>query len=136
VKRHGLNHQRVRFVQDDALTWPLPPGVFDLVVTHFFLDCFGHEELAGLITKVAAGATDKARWLLADFQVPDRGWRKSRAKVVLALLYLFFRFATGLSAGRLTPPGNLLRAAGFRLAGQRVGNFGLVHSDLWQRGNQ
>ena len=135
VQRNGLNGERVRFVQSDALTWQSPPGVFDLVVTHFFLDCFRREELESLVARVAAGTTDAARWLLADFRIPDRGWQRWRAHGVLALLYLFFRIATGLSAARLTPPDDFLRGAGFRLAGRRLDNFGLVHSDLWLRGN-
>ena len=48
-------------------------------------------------------------------------------------MYAFFRFATGLSAARLTPSDDFLQAAGFRLAGRRLANFGLVHSDLWLR---
>ena len=67
----------------DALTWQPPRGVFDLVATHFFLDCFRRDELERLVAKVAASATDEARWLLADFRVPASGWRKWRARVVL-----------------------------------------------------
>jgi hypothetical protein len=104
-----------------------------LIVTHFFLDCFRREELQALIANVAASASDNARWLLADFCVPESGWRRWRARLVLALLYGFFRFATGLSASRLTPPDGFLAAAGFRQADQRQANFGLVHSDLWLR---
>jgi ubiquinone/menaquinone biosynthesis C-methylase UbiE len=136
VKRKGLDDERVTFERCDALEWQPPRRVFDLVVTHFFLDCFRCDELGNLIAKVAISATDDARWLLADFRQPDSGWRKWRAKAVLALMYAFFRFATGLSASRLTPPNGFLEAAGFRLAGQRLANFGLVHSDLWLRGRR
>lgn len=133
VKRNGLDDARVRFEQRDALSWRPPRAAFDLVVTNFFLDCFRREELKGLIAKVAVSATDEARWLLADFRLPERGWRQARARVVLALMYRFFRCATGLSASRLTPPDRFLEAAGFRLTHQRLVNFGLVHADLWLR---
>jgi ubiquinone/menaquinone biosynthesis C-methylase UbiE len=127
---------RVRFEQVDALTWQPPQTVFDLVVTHFFLDCFRCEELGKLIAKVAASTTDDARWLLADFRLPEHGWRKWRAKTVLTLMYAFFRFTTGLSAAQLTSPSGFLEASGFRLADQQLANFGLVHSDLWRRGKR
>ncbi len=133
VKRRELDATRVGFEQGDALTWPAPTGVFDLVVTHFFLDCFRRDELEGLVAKVAASATSDACWLLADFRLPERGWQRWRARVVLALMYGFFRCATGLSASRLTPPDDFLEAAGFRLADQRLVNYGLTHSDLWLR---
>ncbi len=135
-KVDGLNNRdlfRVGFEQGDALTWPAPTGVFDLVVTHFFLYCFRRDELEGLVAKDAASATSDACWLLADIRLPERGWQRWRARVVLALMYGFFRCATGLSASRLTPPDDFLEAAGFRLADQRLVNYGLTHSDLWLR---
>jgi ubiquinone/menaquinone biosynthesis C-methylase UbiE len=124
---------RVMFERADALKWQPPRNEFDLVVTNFFLDCFRHDELERLIAKVSDAATNEARWLLADFQVPDSGWRKWRAKTLLALMYAFFRFSTGLSAARLTAPSEFLETAGFRLVEQRLANFGLVHSDHWLR---
>lgn len=124
---------RVQFVPADALTWPPPQGTFDLVVTNFFLDCFRREELAGLLAKVAGSATPDARWLLADFREPESGWRRWRARAALAFMYGFFRIATGLSASRLTPPDEFLSRSQFRLVARRFANFGLVHSDLWER---
>jgi ubiquinone/menaquinone biosynthesis C-methylase UbiE len=134
--RRGLSESelaRVQFVQADALKWQPPGNEFDLVVTNFFLDCFRAEELESLVTKVGVSATKDSRWLLADFCEPETGWRKWRAKAVLAFMYAFFRLATGLSASRLTPLDGFLEAGGFRLASRRLANFGLAHSDLWQR---
>lgn len=124
---------RVQFVQADALTWRPPDKQYDLVVTNFFLDCFRPEELAALVSKIAANATADALWLLADFREPESGWRRWRGRAVLALMYGFFRVAAGLSASRLTPPDGFLEAGGFRLAARRLANFGLAHADLWQR---
>jgi len=129
----GPDRRRVRFEQVDVRTWQAPVGVFDLVVTNFFLDCFRREELQSLVMKVAASARPDARWLLADFREPETGWRRWRARMVLKLMYGCFRWATGLSAARLTPPDGFLENAGFRLAGRRLANFGLAHSDLWRR---
>ena len=133
LNRHGLNPARVRFVPADALAWQPPPEKFDLVATHFFLDCFRPAELASLVAKISACTTDGAHWLLADFRVPARGWRAWRARLILSLLYAFFRLTTGLSASRLTPPDPFLETAGFRLVERRLNNFGLIHSDLWSR---
>lgn len=109
------------------------PARFDLIVTHFFLDCFRPGELEQLVQKIAAASADHARWLLADFRLPPHGWQRWRARAVLALMYSFFRLATGLSARRLTPPDGFLEAAGFQLARRHTANFGLAHSDLWLR---
>lgn len=124
---------RVRFVQTDALMWLPPRDKFDLVVTHFFLDCFQPEELAVLVAKIATSATADARWLLSDFREPESGWRRWRGRALLALMYAFFRRATALSASRLTPRDEFLAEGGFRLASRLLANYGLAHSDLWQR---
>jgi len=133
LNRHGLNAARVRFVPANALAWQPPDEKFDLVATHFFLDCFRPAELASLVAKIAACTTDNAHWLVADFRIPARGWRAWRARLILSLLYAFFRVTTGLSASRLTPPDSFLETAGFYLVERRLNNFGLVHSDLWSR---
>lgn len=133
VRRAGLDTARVRFEQRDVLAWSPRPEGFDLIVSHFFLDCFRPAELGRLIPRVASGATPEARWLVGDFRVPDRGWQRLRALAVHRLMYAFFRIVTGLSAARLTPPDRFLEAVGFTLSQRRYYNFGLLHSDCWRR---
>ena len=83
LAREKLDGSRVSFQQMDVLVWTPPPGKFDLVVTNFFLDCFRAEQLQKLIPLLAGSATNDAIWLLADFHVPERGWRRWRASVIL-----------------------------------------------------
>ena len=134
LARERLDESRVRFQQMDVLQWTPPKGQFDLVVTHFFLDCFRAEQLQQLIPLLAESATDQAIWLLADFRVPERGWRRWRACALLASLYLFFKIMTSLSASWLTPPDDFLAAAGFQLVERRLADGGFAHADLWSRG--
>jgi trans-aconitate methyltransferase len=128
-----LDGARVQFKQMDALDWTPPLEKFDLVVTNFFLDCFRAEQLQKLVPLLAASTTADAVWLLADFRVPESGWRRWRAKIMLAMLYAFFKLTTALSANRLTPPDKFLTNAGFRLVDRRLASFGFAHSDFWQR---
>lgn len=134
LRKKGLDASRVEFQTVDALTWNPPVQGFDLIATHFFLDCFGPEELADLIGKLGQSATEDARWLLGDFCIPKRGWRRFRARVIHAAMYAFFRVATGLSAKRLTPPDRFMQRAGFQRMERRLFSLGLLHSDLWVRG--
>lgn len=133
LARRQLDSGRVHFARQDALRWSGPPAGFDLVATHFFLDCFRPDQLTALIRRLAEGAAPHATWLLADFAVPASGWRRWRARFIVGLLYVFFRLTTRLRASRLTPPDELLRATGFRLLQRREWSLGLVHSDLWRR---
>ena len=134
LAREQLDGSRVSFQQMDVMFWTPPLGKFDLVVTNFFLDCFRSEQLHKLIPLLAGSATAGAIWLLADFRVPERGWRRWRAILLLSMLYAFFKLATALSANWLTPPDNLLTANGFKLVDRRLVNFGFAHADLWARG--
>ncbi len=124
---------RVEFQCVDALHWSPPPGEFDLVATHFFFDCFQRPEVEALVTTLALGTSARALWLISDFQEPESGWRLQRARVVLAIMYAFFRVATGLPAKWLTPPDEALNRSGFRLVERRTANFGLLRADLWER---
>lgn len=134
VEKRGLDASRVEFHAMNALSCTPPAQGFDLIATHFFLDCFGPEELDVLVGKLGQSATEDARWLLGDFCIPKRGWRRFRARVIHATMYAFFRAATGLSAKRLTPPDPFLQKAGFQRAERRLFSLGLLHSDLWVRG--
>lgn len=131
IQAEGFDVSRVDFREMDALTWKPPDRVFDLIVTHFFLDCFGPTELADLVGRLGAGATDDALWLLGDFCIPGRGWRRLRARAIHETMYACFRATTGISAKRLTPPDKFLEEIGFQLVNRRFFNFGLIHSDLW-----
>jgi len=124
----------IEFVQADALAWQPPAGIFDLIVTHFFLDCFRPQDLRELLPKLAQAAAPSAHWLMADFQIPSTGWRRWRASLIHRLMYLFFRIVTRLPARCLTVPDPFLAEQGFVLRQRRVSDWGLLRTDWWQRG--
>ena len=132
-KRSITAATQVEFVHANIFDWPIPEQKFDLIVTNFFLDCFTPNQLQTIVRKLADAATPDATWLLSDFCEPPRGWKKWRARWILASMYLFFRFATKLPAGKLTPPDPLLSAAGFQLTDRKLYDWGLLHADLWKR---
>jgi ubiquinone/menaquinone biosynthesis C-methylase UbiE len=126
--------ERAEFIQADMLEWAAPREEFDLIVTHFFLDCFAPEQLERLMPKLSRAAAPKACWLLSDFREPDSGLARWRARAILELMYVFFRWAAVLPAARLTAPDPLLARQGFVLGQRRTFDWGLLHSDLWIRG--
>ena len=128
-----LELEDIEFIHADLLKWAPRSEAYDLIVTHFFLDCFPAGELKQIIARLSSCATRDAQWLLADFQIPDRGWRRSRAKAIHSLMYAFFRVATRLPARRLTPPRVFLENHAFALREKRTFEWGLLHSDLWVR---
>jgi SAM-dependent methyltransferase len=133
VEEPDADGNRVRYICEDVLgKWQDDEAApYDAVASHFFLDCFPPDSLAGIGETVSAATAPGAIWLIADFCLPERGWRRIRAGWILWGLYRFFRVATGLPATRLTPPDANVRAAGFELQNRCHYNFGLLHSDLW-----
>jgi ubiquinone/menaquinone biosynthesis C-methylase UbiE len=132
-RRHGGRVGQAAFQHGRFPEWQPAVAGFDLVVTDFFLDCFPPEQLRAVVERIAGMTLPRARWLVADFAVPARGWRRWRARGVLALAYGFFRVATRLPSRRLWPPDAELARAGFRLHRRLTLNFGLLHADLWER---
>lgn len=133
LAQRGLATDKITFVQADILQWEPPPSEFDLIVTHFFLDCFRPEQLEVIAPTIGKAATADAHWLLADFQEAHSGWKRWRSRGILAIMYTFFRVVTRLPAASLTPPDLYLMREGFVLHERKEAEWGLLKSDLWKR---
>jgi ubiquinone/menaquinone biosynthesis C-methylase UbiE len=123
---------RIRFLQRDITSWTPTQPPYDLIVTHFVLDCFSKDQIADVVGSLACAATPEAIWLLADFCVPPDGFRRVHAQAWLAAMYRFFRFTARIEAAFLVDPSPFLRATGFSLARQYLFRRGIVKSELWR----
>jgi ubiquinone/menaquinone biosynthesis C-methylase UbiE len=117
----------------DARVLPLDRGRYDLIVTHFFLDCFDSAEAPALIARLAGAAAPRAQWLISEFRQAPAGWRATWCRAWLRSLYWFFRWTTGLEVRALTDHHPLLARHGFRLEHQETSRWGLLASELWVR---
>jgi SAM-dependent methyltransferase len=120
--RNGTEH--VNYRCEDASTAPLPTADYDLIVTHFFLDCFDETDMEPLIARLAHAATPKARWLVSEFR--GNGW-------LVRALYFCFRFTTGLRTRRLADHHPILKRHGFGVVRHEDAWRGLLASELWER---
>ena len=105
----------VHYLHADIRDAAFPPQRYDLIVTHFFLDCFGETDACGSGGKIERGsATEDAIWLIADFHEPPRGWRRWLGRFLIATMYLFFPHRSpGSKRGRLVDYAPLLKAPAF-----------------------
>ena len=133
IARSTVTSRKVEFIHADLLEWDGPPAIFDLIVTNFFLDCFGPAPLAIVIAKLGTLATPAASWLLADFEIASNGIARLRSRAIIGLLYPFFRITTGLQTRALVPPDGLLATAGFTRHHRRTHDWGLLKSEWWRR---
>ena len=132
-RRLGDETTRVRLTCSDIRRASLPPAAYDLVVTHFFLDCFDEESLPSVARAIAAAAKPNARWLLSEFQQRDKGPMRVIGGLLIAVMYLFFGVTTGLRARKIPQYAPLLASEGFRLEQRQYFWRGLFTAQLWRR---
>jgi hypothetical protein len=125
--------KRIRFLDRDITSWTPPAASYDLIVTHFVLDCFSKDQIADVVRRLVRAATTEAIWLLADFCIPPDGFRRLHARAYLAAMYRFFRFTARIEARALVDPSPFLTDAGFDLVHQHLSRNGVVKSELWRR---
>jgi len=125
LARERAGTARVAYRCQDARTAPLPAAEYDLIVTHFFLDCFDEAELEPLIARLTDAAAPRSRWVISEFR--GNGW-------LVRVLYFFFRVATGLRTRRLADHHPVLKGYGFNLVRHEEAWRGLLVSELWVGG--
>lgn len=133
LQRHPDASEHVRFLHEDINSWQPSDRCYDLVVTHFFLDCFPRDEVEQIVSKLSRVATNNAVWLLADFTVPQAKLARWHAKIWLGAMYLFFRLVAGIKAKRLVDPTPYLKANGFSCVGRSLSRGRILKSECWRR---
>lgn len=131
-RRHPESWPRVQFIHADIRNWS-PLHSYDLIVTHFFFDCFPRDEVKAIVDKAARAAAPGAVWLLADFTIPPAGiLARAHAKFWLCMMYLFFRNAAGITANELVDPSAYLEEHNFVPISCQSSRAAMLKSELWQ----
>jgi len=132
VRRARKSSSRLRTEVADARAWqPCNSEPYDLIVTHFFLDCLTTDEVRSLAARVRAASTRNAIWLVSEFAVPQSIFGRIVARPLVFALYLAFGILTGLRIRTLPSYPAALAESGFRLANRRTRLWGLLASELW-----
>jgi len=117
----------------DALTFVgTYPKRYDLIVTHFFLDCLAQSEVELLAKRIDALSAPGALWVISDFRIA-RGMLRLPTRFFIRTLYLGFRILTGLRVTRLPVHASALTSAGFTRIDRRLLLCGLLTTELWQK---
>jgi ubiquinone/menaquinone biosynthesis C-methylase UbiE len=131
LRRAGLNAIRVRTHHADARALNPPSPPYDLIVTHFFLDCLTTGEIQSLSATLRTAVSPKALWLISEFAVPATLFGRLIAAPVVHSLYRAFGLFTGLAVRALPDHRTALRNSGFVLQTHRTHLAGLLVSELW-----
>jgi len=135
-KRCAPYSERLRIIHNDALM--LAHDIdepYDLVVSHFFLDCLTQEQLDQLVQRTAPALSAGALWLVSDFNIPKDALYLP-ARLCVSSLYLAFRILTGLRVNRLPDYGATLTSTGFKRIVRQEFLGGILFTELWQTDQQ
>jgi SAM-dependent methyltransferase len=132
LSRAKANSCRVSVYCEDAREWQPANGKYDLVVTHFFLDCLTTKECTALAASLRGAVSPAGFWIVSEFAVPEGWFGRLVARPLIWLLYRAFGALTGLTIRSLPDYQIALRGAGFSLARQRTRLCGLLVSEMWR----
>jgi len=127
--------ERIRLHHQDALEFAatISPGTrYDLIVTHFFLDCLTQPQVQQLVASVSPATQPRALWLVSEFRIPE-GILRWPARLYVRALYFAFRLLTGLRTTHLPDYGAALHRAGWHTVASHQAFLGLLTTELWQR---
>lgn len=133
---HPTAPTRLRTHHTNALALAPPTNArYDLIVSHFFLDCLSDPELHHLCHRMRPHLAPGAFWLISDFRIPGNLLHLP-ARALVRSLYLGFRLLTGLRTTRLPNHEAALNAIGFTCTAQHLSLGGILTSELWHVPNQ
>jgi SAM-dependent methyltransferase len=128
------NANRIRLHHADALEWN-PSGSYDLIISHFFLDCFFVDQLEHLFDRVLPHALPGAQWVISEFAIPRNAVAAYAARGIIALLYRSFGLLTGLPVRALPDYTTPLLRRGLVPSNERRYLAGLLCSQVWTKMN-
>ncbi|MFZ1939697.1 MAG: class I SAM-dependent methyltransferase [Terracidiphilus sp.] len=135
LRRVAHNRGRVRVRCADIRDWQPPDPSsnlrYDLIVTHFFLDCLRTEEVRSLAATLRTATADDAIWIVSEFSIPEHGPGRWAAAALVSFLYRAFGLLTGLSVRTLPDHASALGDAGFALKRRRTRLHNLLISEIW-----
>jgi len=132
TRRTAPHAGRIRTLHLDAREYNPPSRHYDLIVTHFFLDCLTTQEVARLASRLRGSVTEGALWVVSEFVVPETRYGMLVARFLVTALYRAFGALTGLRVRQLPDHAAELAKYGFRLLQRRERLGGLLVSELWQ----
>jgi cyclopropane fatty-acyl-phospholipid synthase-like methyltransferase len=132
ARRAGPHQARVQIDVADIRTFAPSGPAYDLVVTHFCLDCLAPDEIESLAARLQSHLQPDAAWVVSEFNLPENQFGRFIAGLLIGLLYQAFGILTGLTVRSLPDHRKALTQSGFILMHQRKWLGGLLVSQWWE----
>ena len=126
--------RRVEYHCSDIHCFRPPQSAYDLIATHFFLDCFTTEQVNAVVRRIANWSAPRAQWIVSEFAQPSAPVAQLWTGALIRSLYAAFRVTTGLRVTHLPDYRAAIRSVGFELLREERALGGLLVSEMWERG--
>jgi ubiquinone/menaquinone biosynthesis C-methylase UbiE len=123
----------INFYQSDVRLIDWSDRYYDVIACHFLFDVFEPAELSKVVDRLSQAAAPQAHWIISEFDLPPGRLQRLGAKLLLGIMYRFFRIATGLVNQELPDWRPLLRSKGFSCEMSLKQRGGFIVSELWAR---
>ena len=124
---------RLQTIQADLRKFTPTSREYELVISHFFMDCLTDEEATALIARLSPHLAAEAIWLVSEFAVPEKGWRRLGARMVIRSLYFAFSLLTGLQVRKVPEYDKAFEANGFCRAEKATYLGEMLITEVWER---
>lgn len=124
-----LDYLNVNFITADFLSLDLTADLYDLAITNFFLDVFSESNLQVVISKVNSTVKHAGKWIITDFRENYTLW----GRILIKVMYLFFRFTTNLEGNRLMNFEKHLNGQGFSKGKEKFFYHKLISSCIYEK---
>lgn len=131
IREWAANHA---LASDGSRTTDAQAGrmAYDLLITHFFLDCLTTTEVRALAAQMRSLVAPSAVWLISEFAEPSNGFGWFVARPLIGFLYRAFGRLTGLAVRSLPDYRAALAESGFCLEKRQSSLGGLLVSEVWR----
>src|SRR6185369_1673914 len=110
-----VDSNRVHTRTADARIFQPTRHDYDLIATHFFLDCLTSPQVSRLAIRMRNDSSPNALWVISEFAIPPNIYGRTIARPLISALYLAFGLLTGLKIRQLPNHRSALRQAGWYL---------------------
>ncbi len=125
---------RLRTIQADLRGFIPDRSGYDLVVSHFFLDCLTDDELEKMVARIVPHLVPGGIWVVSEFAIPEQGWGRVAGRVLVRFLYFVFDKLTHLHLQQIPDYARVMARGGFGRQQQVQFSGGLLVSEVWKGG--
>jgi ubiquinone/menaquinone biosynthesis C-methylase UbiE len=105
----------------------------DLIIAHFFLDCFTHDEVKLIIDRVSEWAAVNAKFVISDFSITKKtSFNRIYQKMLTSIMISFFRLFCGISTRFLPNIPKIMTSQGWNCLSQESLKSEFINSWVWQ----